>query len=185
MDEYMDDDRMDDGRLEQVGGRWQLRFTRRLSHPPEKVWRAITESEHLATWVPADIVGERAAGASLRFVFRNNEGPPIDGAMIRYDPPSVFEFRWGEDTFRFDLEPDGDGCVLSFVNTFAELGKAARDAAGWHICLDLLGYHLAGKEAPWTPEKRWIDVHDTYVDRFPPEAATIGPPEGRDPRASG
>jgi len=80
-------------------------------------------------------------------------------------------------TLRFDLQPDGEGTVLVFVNTFADLGKAARDAAGWHACLDLLGYHLAGQEAPWTPEERWRDVHPWYVEHFGPDAATIGPPD--------
>ena len=36
-----------EGTLEDAGGRWRLRFTRPLAHPPGKVWRAITEPEHL------------------------------------------------------------------------------------------------------------------------------------------
>jgi len=165
------------GRLEPIGDRWQLHFTRRLSHPPEKVWRALTEPEHLAAWFPTDIEGERAAGAPLRFVFREGEMPPIDGEVITYDPPSTLELRWGDETLRFDLRPDGEGTVLVFVNTFADLGKAARDAAGWHACLDLLGYHVAGQDAPWTPEERWRVVHPWYVEHFGPDAATIGPPD--------
>ena len=77
------------GQLEHIDGRWQLRFTRKLAHPPEKVWRALTEPEHLAAWFPTDIEGERAPGAELRFVFRNGEGPTIAGKMITYDSPSV------------------------------------------------------------------------------------------------
>ncbi|WP_432420569.1 SRPBCC domain-containing protein [Nocardia carnea] len=38
-----------------------------LAHPPAKVWRALTESEHLRHWFPADILGERRAGAEVRF----------------------------------------------------------------------------------------------------------------------
>src|SRR5712691_3484864 len=85
------------GRLEPVGDRWQLHFTRRLPHPPEKVWRALTEPEHLAAWFPTDIEGERAAGAPLRFVFRDGEMPPVDGEVITYDPPSALELRWGDE----------------------------------------------------------------------------------------
>src|SRR4051812_36701561 len=124
-----------EGELEQCGDRWQLRFTRRLAHTPERVWRALTESEHLAAWFPADIVGERAAGAALRFDFRNGEGPTTAGEMLAYEPPKLLELSWGGDVLRFELEPDGDGCVLPFIDTFDELGKAARDAAGWHSCL--------------------------------------------------
>jgi uncharacterized protein YndB with AHSA1/START domain len=165
-----------DGQLEHADGRLQLRFTRQLRHPPEKVWRALTESAHLAAWFPTDIEGERATGAALRFVFRNGEGPPQDGQMLRYEPPSVLEFRWGNDeTLRFELQPDAEGSLLTFVNTFDELGKAARDAAGWHTCLDVLAYHLDGQTPPWTTADRWQQVHPAYVRRLGPEAATIGP----------
>jgi uncharacterized protein YndB with AHSA1/START domain len=165
-----------DGRLEPRDDRWQLRFTRNLPHPPEKVWRALTEPEHLAAWFPADIQGERAAGAALRFVHRDGEGPTNVGEMIRYDPPSVLELRWGDDTLRFELQPDGSGTVLTFVNTFDELGKAARDAAGWHACLDLLGCDLDEEQPPWSPTERWQAVHASYVERLGPDASTIGPP---------
>ena len=53
-----------DGRLVAVGDRFQLRFTRKLPHPPEKVWRALTEPKHLAAWFPTDVEGERAPGAA-------------------------------------------------------------------------------------------------------------------------
>ena len=89
-------------------------------------------------------------------------------------------FPAGRQTLRFELEPDADGCLLTFVNTFDEVGKAARDGAGWHACLDALGHHLSGESAPWTVQERWQQVHGSYVERLGPEAATIGPPESLD-----
>ncbi|HEX6508998.1 MAG TPA: SRPBCC family protein [Chloroflexota bacterium] len=166
-----------DGQLEQRDGRWQLRFDRKLPHPPEKVWRAITEPEHLTAWFPFDIEGERAAGAPVLFVFRNGEAPPFEGEMTVYEPPRVLELRWGgNETVRLEVQPDGEGSVLTLLNTFDEPGKASRDAAGWHVCLDALGYHLDGADAPWTPRERWEHVHQTYVERLGPEASAIGPP---------
>jgi len=171
-----------DGQLDQHGGRWRLRFTRRLPHPPEKVWRALTEPEHLAAWFPTTIEGERAAGARLRFAHRDGAAPPIEGEMLACDPPSVLEMRWGGgETLRFELRPEPGGCVLTFVNTFDELGRAARDGAGWHACLDVLGFHLDGERPPWSPGERWQEVHPSYVERLGPEAAAIGPPAGRTP----
>jgi uncharacterized protein YndB with AHSA1/START domain len=165
------------GQLEQHAGRWELRFVRRFPHPREKVWRAITEPEHLAAWFPTTIEGERAPGAPLRFRFPGDAAPPVDGEMLAYDPPSLLELCWGDgDTLRFELAPDGEGTVLTFVNAFDELGKAARDAAGWHTCLDLLAHRLAGDEPPWAPDERWGAVHPGYVERFGPEAAVSGPP---------
>ncbi|MHB8576922.1 MAG: SRPBCC family protein [Dehalococcoidia bacterium] len=168
-----------DGTLEQQGSRWQLRFTRRLLHPPEKVWRALTEPQHLAAWFPTDIEGERQTGAALRFVFRRNEGPTIDGQMLAYEPPSLLELRWGDEVLRFELQADGTGTLLTFVNTIDELGKAARDAAGWHVCLDALARELDGEQAPWKPGERWGQVHPSYVAAFGPEASAIGPPASR------
>ncbi|HEY3000251.1 MAG TPA: SRPBCC family protein [Acidimicrobiales bacterium] len=177
-------DRDDLGRLDRHDGRWRLRFVRRLPHPPAKVFRALTEREHLAAWFPTDVIGDREAGAKLRFVFRDDEAPPIDGEMVAYDPPRLVEYRWGdEETLRFELAPDdgGRGTVLTFANGFDELGKAARDAAGWHACLDLLAVHLDGAEPPWSPRDRWGDVHPRYVAALGPEAAAIGPPDGMAP----
>lgn len=171
------------GQLDRIDDRWQLRFTRILPHPPEKVWRAITEPEHLAAWFPAEMHGERAAGAQLTFVFSEGEGPDTEGEMIAFDPPSLLEYRWGEETLRYELEPEGGGTVLTFVNTFDEVGKAARDAAGWHACLDVLDYHLDGQQPPWGPMERWQEVHAVYVEELGPEAATIGPPDSVKNRA--
>lgn len=168
------------GRLTQAGNRWELEFTRRLPHPPQKVWRALTEDEHLRAWFPQEIQGERAVGAKLRFVFPGDEDDGFDGDMLAFDPPSLLEMRWGADVLRFELQPDGEGTALTLRDSFEEHGKAARDAAGWHECLDLLELELAGEQRPWELGTVWKKVHPEYVEALGPEAATIGPPEGWD-----
>src|SRR5881275_271929 len=87
-------------RKQERDGRWQLRFERRLAHSQEKVWRAITEPEHLAAWFPSTIEGERAAGARLRFTFPDGVAEPIEGVMRAYDPMSLLELQWGPDIVR-------------------------------------------------------------------------------------
>ncbi len=83
------------GSLERLDdGRWVVRFTRMLSHLPEKVWRAITESEHLTHWFPTTIEGERAAGAPLRFSFPGGQAPPFEGEMLAYGPQSLLARKW-------------------------------------------------------------------------------------------
>lgn len=168
-----------EGQLEQRGDRWQLTFVRQLRHSREKVWRALTEDDHLEAWFPTTIEGEWTAGAPLLFHHRGHDVPPESGEMITFDPPSLLEFRWGEDdTLRFELRAEGQGTTLTLVNEFGELGKAARDAAGWHTCLDLLVHSLDGTEPPWSSEERWLEVRPGYTDRFPDDASAIGPPEG-------
>jgi len=169
---------MKEGQLEQVAGRWRVRFTRRLGHPPAKVWRALTEPEHLAAWFPTTIEfadGERVAGAKLRFTFPDGKAPAFDGELLAYAPPELLELRWGTDVLRFELRADGEGTELTLLDLLDEKGKAARDAAGWHVQLDRLAAHLDGSaEQP----ADWSRLHAGYVDEFGPDAATIGPPEG-------
>jgi uncharacterized protein YndB with AHSA1/START domain len=170
------------GTCEQLeDGRWQLRFTRTLDHPLAKVWRAITEPEHLAAWFPTTIEGDRAAGAPLRFSFPGGEADPFEGEMIAYDPPRAVELRWGNDIVRIELRPDGaDGTELTLLDTLDERGKAARDGAGWHTCLDALEASLRGDPDPRAAMGGWSEVQPLYAERFGPEGATIGPPAGFD-----
>src|SRR4051794_41670919 len=112
-----------DGRLEEHEGRWRLRFERRLAHSPERVWRAITEPDDLRAWFPFDIDGERAAGAPLRFVFREGEAEPFEGRMVDFDAPRALELECGGgERVRPEVGADGGGPALTPVQTFAERG---------------------------------------------------------------
>jgi uncharacterized protein YndB with AHSA1/START domain len=163
-------------REETADGRWRLRFERTFAHPVEKVWRAVTEPGQLAAWFPTTIDGERAAGAALRFTFPKGEAPPFEGRVIAFEPPALFEFDWGEDVIRLEVQPAGDGARLLLFDTLAERGKAARDAAGWHTCLEALGLALGGRPDGREEMGRWSEFHRHYVEAFGPEGATMGPP---------
>ena len=95
------------------------------------------------------------------------------GELLACHPPSLLEFRWGPDVLRLELQADGEGTVLTLLDTLEEGGKAARDGAGWHVCLDRLQAHRDGRESATA----WQEVHPGYVERFGAEASGIGPPE--------
>jgi len=133
-----------------------LEYVRRLRHPVEKVWRAITEREHLRAWFPVDLVGERREGARLELPFwpevleqQGFEDPGLGGEIRTWDPPRVFEWTWDTDLVRFELEPDGEGTVLT-LTTWLRGGDATtgQAAAGYHVCLDHLGRLLDTGSAP-------------------------------------
>jgi len=167
------------GDLVQANEQWQLRFERELPHSQARVWRALTEPDELRRWFPDQIVVSGwKVGAKLRFQDANAKMQPFEGGVLAFQPPSLLEFRWGTDTIRLELAPRGSGCVLTLIDTIDELGKAARDGAGWHVCLDALQRALDGKAASDSSSDAWSEVHDEYVRKFGPEASTIGPPEG-------
>lgn len=124
-----------------------LEFVRTLRHPVEKVWRAITEREHLHAWLPCDIVGERREGAPLRLPFwpevteaMGFEDPGLVGVVRVWDPPRVFEWTWDVDTIRFELTPQGDQTILRLTTWVADQTEGVvATGAGYHVCLD----HLA------------------------------------------
>lgn len=173
-----------EGVLLRAEGRWRLRFERVLPHAPETVWRALTEEAHLRAWFPTTIEGELRPGAPLRFVDRSGTWSTT-GEMLECDPPRLLEFVWGfgdeataqPEHTRFELTPEGAGCRLVFSTTYDQVGKSARDGAGWHDCLDLLEHELSGTPAPGTPVERWKALNRMYGERFGPEATTIGVPD--------
>ena len=165
------------GQLDRAGERAVLRFTRRFAHAPDKVWRALTEPDQLATWFPSTIDGDRKAGARLRFSFEDMPGLTMEGDMLAFDPPSLLEFAWGDDILRFELRPEGDGTVLDFSDTIAEMGKAARDAAGWHTKFAQLAQVLDGGLGANSDVEGWNELNPKYKERFGPDASTMGPPE--------
>ena len=165
------------GTLHQTDAGPQLRFVRQLGHPPAKVWLALTSAEHLSAWFPHTVVvDEWKPGAPLHFTLVR--GDSFDGEVIEVEEERVLEFRWGTDYIRFELVPDGDGTQLTLIDTMDELGKAARDGAGWHVCLDQLERHLDATSTDESMPDQWRRVHAAYVEQFGPEASAIGPPAG-------
>lgn len=144
------------GRVDREGDGYVVRFERTLAHPREKVWRALTESQHLQHWMPCDIVGERRTGASIVLPFWPDhverygiETPTLDGTITVWDPPARFEWWWSTDRLRWELDEIEGGTRLRFTTWLGPHGTgAAGTAAGYHVCLDNLATLLATGAAP-------------------------------------
>ncbi len=154
------------GTLSRDGDRYVLRFERHYPHPPEKVWRAITDPAELKHWFPSSIEGERVQGAKLRFLFEGAFEGATEGTMRVYDPPRVLEYSWDEDILRFELVPDGKGCKLIFTDSFTERSKAARDASGWHSCLDQLAAVITGEQPDAATRASWANLYGEYLSQL-------------------
>lgn len=162
---------MSEATLEADGNRTTVRLARRLADPPTVVWRALTEREQLRSWFPCDVVvagGQWNVGATISFVF-----PPevmdmtLTGEVLVAEESRRLAFRWGEEILRFELtESDGGTCLVLFDELPPAV--AARNAAGWDICLDRLSGIAPGPAA-------WQSRFDTYSLAF---ERVVGPQEG-------
>jgi uncharacterized protein YndB with AHSA1/START domain len=134
------------------GGRVEIRFERRFAHAPAKVWRALTDPAELrGRRFPAVVELDLTPGATVWFhptaEQRERFGvapDPVAGRVIAADPPRLLEYTWGAETLRWELTPDGGGCLLVFVNTIDD-GAGPAAAGGWHAGLELLEAALAGR----------------------------------------
>lgn len=126
------------------GEKWTLVLVRDLSHPPAKVWRAITEPEHLREWAPFDT--DRSLG-SVGTAKLSTVGAPTqmvaETQVKRADEPTLLEYSWGGQDLRWELEPLGGGGTRLTLWHNINRGFISMGAAGWHICFDVMDRLLA------------------------------------------
>jgi uncharacterized protein YndB with AHSA1/START domain len=171
--------------LSSVDGRAALRMERRLAHPPEKVWRALTEPDHLNQWYPFRVT-ELELRVGGRIAFDDGSGTTVEGVVTELDPPRVLAFtqdasavleREGDNHLRFELRPEGGGCLLTFTHTFNDRPHAAANAAGWDACFDALELVVDGKPAEMPAS--FVERHEAYVEAFGLDQGTAEPtPDG-------
>lgn len=165
-----------DGKYEEIGGQPALVFERRLSHPVEAVWSAVTKPDELKRWFPAEVDVDLREGGAMTFTFPDGQAPESTGQVTYLDPPNCFQFTWGEETLRFDIEAADGGSRLRFIHFIEDRRAAARDAAGWHVCLDLLERALAGEntDGPTSePTDEWRALYEKYEGAGLPSGAPV------------
>ena len=126
------------------GEKWTLILVRDLRHPPEKVWQALTEPEHLREWAPFDADGTLGAtGATVKLTTVGAPRPHVtETTVTRADAPRVLEYNWGGNDMRWELDAVGGGTRLTLWTSIGHR-FIAMGAAGWHICFDVLERLLA------------------------------------------
>jgi uncharacterized protein YndB with AHSA1/START domain len=165
---------MDRGTYVEHLGRPAVRFQRTYGHPVEKVWAAVATPEGLAHWFPSTVALEPHAGGKITFTDDPNmEGTA--GEVLVFDPPRRLAFTWGGDEMHFELEETPGGCRLTMINVLEARDTAARNAAGWTVCMVELEKALAGKAAGPHTETAvpWRPIYEEYVTSGMPSGAPI------------
>ena len=140
-----------------------VRRTIRIAAPPEKVWSAVTEPEHISRWFGR--VELDGAGAGARGTMSFPERTPIPVLVEAMDPPRTVTYRWNNDdalgqgpdeldidrstVFTFTLEPVTGGTQLTVVESVFEqtsdpVANLESHRGGWDFELDKLVALLEG-----------------------------------------
>ena len=96
-----------------------------LSHPPEKVWRALTDPELLEQWL-LPVVGRKLELApGTTFTFKTDPYPGWDGTvsckLLEIEPRTRLSYAWTvpflDTVVTFTLTPTDAGTRLSLVQS--------------------------------------------------------------------
>jgi uncharacterized protein YndB with AHSA1/START domain len=162
-------------------GRAVIRFERLLPHPVELVWCSLTERERLDAWHPTPFEVEPRVGGAVRYVSAPQPAAMQPGRVLEWSPPHLLVHTWGEDELRWELAHDPEGCRLTLEHLFDDLLKAARDGAGWHLCLRALGGCLQDRSRPLRGHGQhlpagWNELNAAYQLSFGIDPAQATPP---------
>ncbi len=158
-----------DGTIKIEGESATFTFVRRLAHPIEAVWAAITEPARRAVWFGATTLDGRPGG----LIETDPDDPPVppavkhmSGRILVWDPPHVLEHEWNQaivesSVVRYELAADGEATILTFTHRGLSMRNAQGFIPGTHAYLDRLGAFLDGVALPaWG--QRYGEVQGRY-----------------------
>ena len=161
-------------RLTLDDGRPAVRFTRTYDQPAGRVWQLVTEPAELARWFPSRVEMELRPGSTIRFS-GDPDMPDSTGRVLAVDVLRHLSFAWGGDELRFDVEADDHGTRLTLTNVLESADAAARNAAGWEVCLAALD--TAAQGGPQVPPDggtpSWEKYYRAYIEAGFPSGAPV------------
>ena len=153
-----------------------IKFERRLKHPKEIVWEAITDQKEVFRWLPdynGTFDGYKGGKIDLLNVV---SGSHVTGNVLVYDLYRIFEYEWNivpnqmfpkgepESVIRWDLKQNGDSntdTLLIVTHNRLTKSTALTFAPGWHAYLDRLEAILNNHVPPdWA--RRVGEVKELY-----------------------
>jgi uncharacterized protein YndB with AHSA1/START domain len=151
-----------------------IKFERRLKHPKEIVWEAITDQKEVFRWLPdykGTFNGYKSGTIDLLNVV---SGSHVTGNILVCDLHRVFEYEWiiapnqmfpkgeTESFIRWELKQSGDSDTLLIVtHNYLTKSTALTFAPGWHAYLDRLEAILDNQVPPnWA--HRFAEVKELY-----------------------
>ena len=152
----------------------ELRYERRLNHPVEEVWAALTEPPRIRDWLGRAERFELEVGGAYEIHWENSDAV-MEATITKLEPPRLLETdSESHGRLRWELAADGAGCRLTLIVTMDAPEHLTKAAAGWHLHLDLMESRLDGAtpvnwdEDDWMSD--WERIHERYVELYGAEA---------------
>ncbi len=145
-----------DGIITRTGDTYAVVFRRRLKHPIDKVWAALTIAERIADWfTEMRFDPDVRLGARVELSFVDPPYRMTGGRVIAVEPPRLLAWTWPHESHprsvvRCELEPVGSGCILTFSQGDLGRSQLAEVAGGWHTFLEGLPAAIDGVRTPWS-----------------------------------
>jgi uncharacterized protein YndB with AHSA1/START domain len=134
-----------------MSDRGRFEYDEFIAHPPESVWRALTDPELHARWWAA---GDVRPVVGHRFTLDMGPWGQQRCEVVAADPPRVFGYTFGEGTLdttiTWRLVAEGRGTRLHLIQDGFDLdspmGRQARDGMGegWPHLVTRIGATLDG-----------------------------------------
>ena len=147
-------------------GKATMTFVRRLPHPIDVVWAALTDPVQRAAWF-----GETTISDGRIEMMPTDPPAPADakrltGRILVWDPPHVLEHEWHQrivedSVVRYELVEDDGHTVLTFTHRGLSQRNADGFVPGTHAFFDRLAAFLAGQEIP-----SWQQRYDEVAPRY-------------------
>lgn len=128
--------------MESIEQALEVRKTVEFDAAPERVWRAITDPDELASWFPDRVEGDVSLNGDGKWIWENHGAYAVRFEVM--DPPRRLVWRWARDPetaladgvttlVEWDLEPrDGGGTTLRLRETgFARPEDRQDNDGGW------------------------------------------------------
>jgi len=167
-------------------GPGEVRIVRTLPGPIERVWQYLTDSEKRARWFAGGVTEPRAGGkvafamlhknlspgetAPAEFAQVQCKGVNFEGRVVRYEPPRVLAYTFGNDdsVVTFELTPQGNQVLLVLTHRAQgaeEQAEISKYGAGWHTHLALLVAELEGSPRPlfWATHLKLRPIYEKLL----------------------
>jgi uncharacterized protein YndB with AHSA1/START domain len=106
---------------------------REIGHPPEKLWRALTQPHLIAEWL---MKNDFAPTVGHKFNLTGEWGGVLDCEVLEVDPPRTLAYTW-------DFANDDPAFALKSVVTFT----LTPTAGGTHLRMEQAGFRPTQKQA--------------------------------------